>query len=89
MLKEEIGELTHYFDKIMVGVIELTGKLKVGDNISIEKDGESFEQKVDSMQMDKKPVKEAKNGQAIGLKLSQHAKKILYRKTFEKQQRNL
>ncbi len=74
MAKELVGKLTHYFDKIQVGVIELTGRLTEGDKISIEKDGEAFEQKVSSMQIDRKPVEEAKAGDAIGMKLTQPAK---------------
>jgi len=72
--KELVGKITHYFDKIQVAVIELSGKLKEGDSISIERGTEVFEQKATSMQIDKKPVKEAKNGQAIGMKVSQPVK---------------
>ncbi|HIH21449.1 MAG TPA: hypothetical protein HA222_02165, partial [Candidatus Diapherotrites archaeon] len=74
MGKELVGKITHYFDKIQVAVIELSGKLKEGDSISIERGTEVFEQKATSMQIDKKPVKEAKNGQAIGMKVSQPVK---------------
>jgi len=42
--KELVGKVTHYYDKIGVAVVELSSKLKVGDNISIEGPGVSFEQ---------------------------------------------
>lgn len=75
MDKELIGKITHVFDKISVVVIELEKGLKVGDKISIEKDGEAFEQVVDSMQIEKTPIQKAKAGDAIGLKTLQPAKK--------------
>jgi translation initiation factor IF-2 len=74
LAKELVGRITHYYDKIQVAVIELSGRLKEGDSISIEKDGQAFEQKAESMQIDRKPVKEAKKGEAIGMKVMQAVK---------------
>ena len=67
-----IGKITHYFDGIGVGVIELEGTLKVGDAIHIQ-GGEStdFEQEVGSMEVDHQKIKKAKKGEAIGLKLKE------------------
>jgi translation elongation factor EF-1alpha len=75
MDKELIGKITHVFDKIGVAVIELEKGLKVGEKISIEKDGEAFEQVVDSMQIERTPIQAGKAGDAIGLKTIQPAKK--------------
>ncbi len=70
--KKIVGKITHYFDKIGVGVIELSSELKEGDKISVEMhDGNSFEQVVSSMQINRVPVKKAKKGDAIGIKLAQ------------------
>lgn len=73
-MKELVGKITHYYDKIQVAVVELSGKLKEGDTISIEKAGEAFEQKAASMQIEHKPVKEAGKGQAIGMRVMQAVK---------------
>jgi putative protease len=82
-MKTKIGKITHYFSKIGVAVIELEGTLKVGDKISIETvSGEVVEeQTVKSMQIDKNPVKEAKAGQAIGLKVGEkvHENNVVYK----------
>ena len=64
-----IGEVTHCFRKLGVGIIELSGKLQVGDNIRIVGGGTDFEQKVDSMEIDRKEVTEAKKGEVVGLKV--------------------
>ncbi|MDD5163494.1 MAG: translation elongation factor-like protein [Candidatus ainarchaeum sp.] len=77
MEKTPIGKITHFFDKIGVAVLELSGPLKQGEKISVEGHaGELFEQTVGSMQIDKKTVVSAKKGQAIGLKLIQPVKPI-------------
>lgn len=74
MEKQPIGKVTHYFTKIGVAVIELTGELKVGDRISIEGATTNFEQTVDSMQIEHEDVQVATAGQAIGLKVNQRAR---------------
>lgn len=66
--KQEIGEVSHFFDKISVAAINLIAELKIGDKISIEKGEEKVEQTVDSMQIDRQEIQEAKAGQEIGLK---------------------
>ena len=69
-----IGKIIHYFDKIGVAVIELKGNIKIGDKIEVDNKGENFSQAITSMQIDNEPVKAAKKGQAIGLKISQPVK---------------
>lgn len=73
MAEQEIGRVSHYFAKIGVGVIELTAQLNVGDRIRVEAHAGNFEQPVDSMQFDHKPLMSAAAGQSIGLKLAQAA----------------
>ena len=36
MAETEVGEITHFFDKVSVAVIQLTKNLKVGDRIHIK-----------------------------------------------------
>lgn len=66
---KSIGEITHYYEKIQVGVIKLTGKLEVGDMITYSTYDGSYEQIVESMEIDRKPVFKAGKGKEIGLKL--------------------
>jgi len=69
-----IGEVTHYFGNIGVVVIELKDALKEGDTIRIEGGAHSFEQAVESMEVDRKKVTQAKAGESVGLKVTQKAK---------------
>ena len=73
MAKEPIGEVIHFFDKISVAIIKLSGDLKKGDKIAFEGKN-SFEQTVDSMQIEHEPIEEAKAGQEFGLKVDQEVK---------------
>lgn len=69
--KEVIGEVTHYFPKIGVGIIKLHKELCAGENIefSIHTGHEQFTQTVHSMQMEHTAVQHAKAGQEIGMKV--------------------
>lgn len=71
MEEKEIGKITHYFNKISVGIIELADILKVGDTIHIKGHSEDFTQAVDSMQIEHANVSEAKAGDSIGIKVAQ------------------
>jgi len=77
MADTKIGKITHYYDKIGVAVLKVTGSpLKVGKTIKItDKNGEEkFTQEVTSMQIEHQQIKEAKKGSEVGLKIDQEAK---------------
>ena len=66
---KEIGAVTHFFDKIGVAVIKLKAGLKTGEKIRIKGATTDFEQPVESMQVDMKPIAAGKKGQEIGMKV--------------------
>jgi putative protease len=66
-----IGEVTHYYGKIGVGIIKLTGALNVNDRIRIAGGDVDFTQEVGSMEIDHKKVEAAKSGDVIGLRVDQ------------------
>jgi putative protease len=68
--KKLIGKISHFYPKISVAVLDLDDTIRVGDKISIERETGSFEQTVDSMQIEHENVQEAKRGQSIGLKIA-------------------
>lgn len=70
MAEKEIGEVITYFSHVEVAAIKLKTKLKIGDKIHIKGHTTDFEQEIESMQIDKKPVKEAKKGDDIGIKVN-------------------
>ena len=80
VLKDEkkgilIGSVTHYFDKISVCVVNCSrGPLKIGDRIKISGKNTSFEQAVQSLQVESRDVKVAAKGQLVGLKVKAQAR---------------
>ena len=72
MAEQEIGVVTHYFDKISVAGIRLTsGTLRGGDTIRIEGHSTDLEQVVSSIQIEHLSVTEARPGDEIGIKVSE------------------
>ena len=70
-----IGHVSHYFGKIQVAAIELTDdELNVGDTIRFVGHTSDFTQKIDSMQLNNASVPHAKKGEAIGIRVSEHAR---------------
>ena len=69
-----VGKITHYYDKIGVAIIELSGPLKQGDTIKIVgKDGE-FTQAVSSVQFEHQAIESASKGQSVGVKVEKKVK---------------
>jgi len=78
---EKVGNVSHFFSKISVAVVELTAPLRVGDTIAVKGMTTNFEQIVDSMQIEHEDVNEAKKGDSIGLKVKDRVREgdIVYR----------
>lgn len=67
--REPLGTVEGFFDKISVVAVKLTGSLKVGDIIEIGNEEDAVRQKVSSMQINRRDVEEAKEGDSVGIKL--------------------
>ncbi|MDO8340364.1 MAG: translation elongation factor-like protein [Candidatus Woesebacteria bacterium] len=71
----KIGKVTHYYDKIKVAIVELSGDLLLGDKVKFTKgDEDLFEQTVNSIQIEHKKVESAGKGDVIGLEVNEEAK---------------
>lgn len=71
MGEKEVGEVSTFFSQVNVAAIKLSDKLKVGDRIHIKGYTTDFEQTIDSIQVERKPLKEAKKGDHIGIKVKE------------------
>ena len=69
---EKVGEITHYFTRIGVAVVDLSGPLKVGDRIAI---------KGMTMQVEGTDIEEAGAGDDIGMKVDDRVRQgdLVYR----------
>ncbi len=68
--KKLVGEISHFFDKISVAVIEVKDTINEGDAITIEGPQTNLKQKVASMQIEHDKIKSARKGQSVGMKVS-------------------
>jgi translation elongation factor EF-Tu-like GTPase len=69
MAEELIGVVSHWFSKIGVAGITLTGKLTVGECLHILGHTTDFEQEITSMQIMHQDVSEAGPGDDVGVKV--------------------
>ncbi|MBI3984676.1 MAG: hypothetical protein HY344_01890 [Candidatus Levybacteria bacterium] len=72
--KDLIGKVIHYYDKIGVAVVKLSKGLKVGDSVKFVHGDNSFEQEVESMQLEHAQVEQGKKDQEIAIKVDKEAK---------------
>jgi methylated-DNA-[protein]-cysteine S-methyltransferase len=79
----EVGRIAHFYKKIGVAVVELSGPLQVGDTIHISGHTTDLTQKVESMQMEHQNIQRAEKGQGVGLKVNGQVKEkdIVYKVT--------
>ncbi|MCG2691256.1 hypothetical protein L6272_00355 [Microgenomates group bacterium] len=75
MAVKKIGEVIHFYDKILVAIVKLSAPLKTGDSIKFKHADSEFTQTVESMELEHKKVDSAKKGAEIGLKVDQPVKK--------------
>lgn len=82
-METEAGKVVHYYDKVSVAIVELSGKLAVGDTLKFKRGEDEFEQEVTSMQIEHKSVESAKKGDAVGIKVDQKTKEgaLVYKVT--------
>jgi len=85
MAGKQIGQVTHYFDHISVAVVQLTESMHVGDTIHILGHSTDFKQEVASLQVEHRPIDEAKPGDDVALKVIQavHPSDKVYKLTGE------
>ena len=84
MAEQQVGVVTHYFGKVGVAAVQiLEGELRVGDTIHVKGHTSDFTQTVESMQVEHQAVDAVKAGDAVGLRVAEHAREhdLVYRVT--------
>ena len=75
MKENYIGKVSNYFSNISVAAFEIeSGKLKVGDSVHIKGNTTDFTDSVESIQMEHQVIWTSKNGDDIGIKVSQNVR---------------
>jgi hypothetical protein len=71
---EHIGEVTHYYNKVGVGVIQLRADLHLGDELHFKGAYTDFVQKVDSMQVEHAAVEQAPAHSEVAVRVDQRVR---------------
>ena len=81
MEEKQLGVIDDFFAKVGVMALKLEDTVKIGDTIHIKGHTTDINQAVASMQIDNKPVQEAKKGDSVGIKIDGRARKgdMVYR----------
>jgi putative protease len=70
-----IGHVTHYYNRIGVAVLELTGELNLGDWILLLGHTTDFSQRVESMEIEHRKIQSARGGMEVALKVEAPVRK--------------
>ena len=83
MAEVVVGMVNDFFARPVVAGIELSAPLRVGDIIHIKGHSTDITMTVQSMQINNVNVSEAKSGDAIGIKITDRARKgdVVYKVT--------
>lgn len=68
-MEVRIGKVTHYYNRISVAVLEISGELNVGDQVCFVGRITDFEQPVGSMEINHQKVAKVEAGQEVALKV--------------------
>ncbi len=74
-MESKIGNITHYYNRISVGVLDLTNNLELGDKVHILGHSTDFIQNVTSMEIEHKKVTSVGPGDEVALKVIEPVRK--------------
>ncbi|NIM95527.1 MAG: hypothetical protein GTO18_17660 [Anaerolineales bacterium] len=70
-----IGEVTHFFGKINVAVVDLKEELKIGDPVHFLGRNTDFRQTVTSMEVEHEPISVGEAGSEVAMKVVQRVRR--------------
>jgi hypothetical protein len=74
-VEEQVGKVTHFYNRIRVAVLELSGELKVGDVIHFRGWTTDFAQEIASMEVEHQKVEAAGPDAEVALKVIERVRK--------------
>ena len=66
-----IGTVTHFYGNLGVAIVKFNTTVSVGTRVKFKGATTDFEEAIQSMQYDHKPVESAKKGEEIGIKVKE------------------
>ena len=74
-MESKIGQITHFYNRISVAVLDLTDNLELGDKVRILGHTTDFIQNITSMEIDHKKVTAVGPGDEVALKVIEPVRK--------------
>jgi hypothetical protein len=71
---DAVGSITHWYSHLSVAAVRLTRPLKVGDTIHIKGHTTDVTQAVDSLEVDREKIEQAKPGDDVALHVDGHVR---------------
>lgn len=75
MSKEYVGEVTHYYNRVGVAVLDLVEPVSLGDRVLIKGYSSDFVQQVRSLQIDLEAIEIAQPGQDVAMKVDERVRR--------------
>jgi putative protease len=69
-----VGEVTHFYQKISVAVLDLKHELSAGDTVHFLGAHTDFRQIIQSMEIDRQPIEVAQAGSEVAVKVKQRVR---------------
>lgn len=86
MVEEKIGIVEHFFAKVSVAAIRITGgELHVGNTIHFVGAHTDYTQRIESMEINRNPVETVRAGDDVGIKVGDRVREhdVVYKVTEE------
>ena len=86
MVEEKIGIVEHFFAKVSVAAIHITGgELHVGNTIHFVGAHTDYTQRIESMEINRNPVETVRAGDDVGIKVGDRVREhdVVYKVTEE------
>ena len=86
MVEEKIGVVEHFFAKVSVAAIRITGgELHVGNTIHFVGAHTDYTQRIESMEINRNPVETVRAGDDVGIKVGDRVREhdVVYKVTEE------
>ena len=77
-MEVQAGKVRHFYSRISVASVEVTGMLSVGDFVHIRGHVTDFDQTIESMQVRCDQVSVALRGMTVGIKVKDYVRKNDY-----------
>ncbi len=74
MPEVEVGRVSKFFGKVSVAAVEVKDTIRVGDKLHFKGATTDFTTQVESMEIERSPIEEAKPGDFVGIKVPERVR---------------